>query len=224
MSAAPIGAALLASVQQGGAVPNLDLERSCWRDDYRSVAGIDEAGRGALAGPIVAAAVVLPPGSRFTPRLREINDSKQLSEPVRDRLADVIRAVAVSWSIGYASAEEIDEVGIARANRLCMERALADLNCTPDFALLDALTCEISIPQVGLIDGDAVSLSIAAASILAKTERDRFMRQMHESDTRYRFDRHVGYGTVLHLEALRRHGPCALHRRSFRGVLSGELE
>ena len=203
---------------------NLDWERSCWRDDYRVVAGIDEAGRGALAGPIVAAAVVLPPGVRLTARTREINDSKQLPEPRRNRLADLIRAVAVSWAVGYASADEIDELGISRANRLCMERALEQLDCLPDFALLDAITCELTIPQVGLIDGDAISLSVAAASILAKTERDRYMRRIHEEDQRYHFNRHVGYGTPIHLQALRTYGPCSIHRRSFRGVLTGAGE
>jgi ribonuclease HII len=200
-------------------VANLDWERSCWRDGYRVVAGIDEAGRGALAGPIVAAAVVLPPGLRLTCRIREINDSKQLREPKRDRMAALIRQVAVSWAIGYSTAEEIDDLGISRANRLCMERAVEQLDCAPEFALIDAITCEMTMPQIGLIDGDAISLSVAAASILAKTERDRFMRQMHERDARYRFDRHVGYGTPIHLQALHTHGPCSLHRLSFRGVL-----
>lgn len=198
---------------------NLDWERSCWRDGYRVIAGIDEAGRGALAGPIVAAAVVLPPGLRLTCRIREINDSKQLPAPKRDRMAALIRQVAVSWAIGYSAAEEIDNLGISRANRLCMERAVEQLDCAPEFALIDAITCEMTMPQVGLIDGDAISLSVAAASILAKTERDRFMRQMHERDERYRFDRHVGYGTPIHLQALRTHGPCSLHRLTFRGVL-----
>jgi ribonuclease HII len=200
-------------------VANLDWERSCWRDGYRVIAGIDEAGRGALAGPIVAAAVVLPPGLRLTHRIREINDSKQLPEAKRDRLAELIRQVAVSWAVGYSTADEIDELGISRANRLCMERAVERLTCVPEFALLDAITCEMTVPQVGLIDGDAISLSVAAASILAKTERDRFMRQMHEQDARYQFDRHVGYGTPIHLQALRIHGPCSMHRLTFRGVL-----
>ena len=198
---------------------NLDWERSCWRDGYHVIAGIDEAGRGALAGPIVAAAVVLPPGLRLSPRIREINDSKLLPESKRDRLAELIRQMAVAWAVGYATAAEIDELGISRANRLCMERAVERLNCVPEFALLDAITCEMPMPQVGLIDGDAISISVAAASILAKTERDRFMRQMHQLDERYQFDRHVGYGTPIHLEALRAHGPCALHRLTYRGVL-----
>lgn len=199
---------------------NLDWERCCWRDDYRFVVGLDEAGRGALAGPITAAAVVLPHGLRLSARLRQINDSKLLTEARRDAAAELIKTVCVSWAVGYATAAEIDDFGIARANRLCMERALTGLNCTPDFALIDALTCEFAIPQVGLIDGDARSISIAAASILAKTERDRFMRAAHRVDGRYRFDRHVGYGTELHLAALRRHGPGDLHRLTFRGVLA----
>jgi ribonuclease HII len=205
-------------------VANLDWERACWRDEYRFVAGIDEAGRGALAGPIVAAAVVLPPGLRLTARIREINDSKQLPEAKRDRLADLVRSIATAWSIGQVSATEIDELGISVANRLCMERVVAGLGIEPDFALLDAFTCDLPVPQMGLIDGDAISLSIAGASILAKTERDRIMRAAHEQDCRYHFDRHVGYGTALHLDALRSHGPCHLHRLTFRGVRTDTSE
>ena len=165
-------------------MPNLEWERTCWRDDYRFVVGVDEAGRGALAGPITAAAVILPPNLRMSARLRAINDSKLLTESRRDQLAVMIKSVCISWSVGSASAAEIDDLGLARANRLCMERALDDLGCYPDFALIDALTCEVDIPQIGLIDGDARSVSIAAASILAKTERDRYMRALHDRDDR----------------------------------------
>jgi ribonuclease HII len=203
---------------------NLNWERTCWRDDYRLVVGIDEAGRGALAGPIVAAAVIMPPTLRLTAQIREINDSKQLPEQKRERLAVLIRSVAVTCATGQATAQEIDELGIARANRICMERAVEKLDFVPDFALIDALTCEFDLPQIGLIDGDAISVSIAAASILAKTERDRFMRELHSRDDRYRFDRHVGYGTALHLSALRIYGPCAVHRLSFHGVLPDRVE
>jgi ribonuclease HII len=203
---------------------NLNWERACWRDDYRLVVGIDEVGRGALAGPIVAAAVIMPPTLRLTAQIREINDSKQLPEQKRERLAVLIRSVAVTCATGQATAQEIDELGIARANRVCMERAVEKLDFVPDFALIDALTCEFDLPQIGLIDGDAISVSIAAASILAKTERDRFMRELHSRDDRYRFDRHVGYGTALHLTALRTYGPCAVHRLSFHGVLTDRVE
>jgi ribonuclease HII len=203
---------------------NLNWERACWRDDYRLVVGIDEVGRGALAGPIVAAAVIMPPTLRLTAQIREINDSKQLPEQKRERLAVLIRSVAVTCATGQATAQEIDELGIARANRICMERAVEKLDFVPDFALIDALTCEFDLPQIGLIDGDAISVSIAAASILAKTERDRFMRELHSRDDRYRFDRHVGYGTALHLTALRTYGPCAVHRLSFHGVLPDRVE
>jgi ribonuclease HII len=203
---------------------NLNWERTCWRDDYRLVVGIDEAGRGALAGPIVAAAVIMPPTLRLTAQIREINDSKQLPEQKRERLAVLIRSVAVTCATGQATAQEIDELGIARANRICMERAVEKLDFVPDFALIDALTCEFDLPQIGLIDGDAISVSIAAASILAKTERDRYMRELHSRDDRYRFDRHVGYGTALHLSALRIYGPCAVHRLSFHGVLPDRVE
>jgi ribonuclease HII len=203
-------------------VADLAWERRCWRDNYHYVVGIDEAGRGALAGPIVAAAVILPRHSRMTARLREINDSKLLPESKRLRLAALIRSIAVSYAVGYATANEIDTFGIARANRLCMERAVGGLENVPDFALIDALTCELGIPQIGLIDGDAISTSVAAASILAKTERDRYMRELHLGDDRYGFHRHVGYGTKSHLAALRAYGPCAVHRLTFHGVLQDD--
>ena len=201
-------------------MPDFHWERRCWTDGYQFVAGVDEAGRGALAGPIVAAAVVFCNGTRLTRKLAAIDDSKVLSAHVRETLASMIRASASAWAVGAVSADEIDRLGLSRANRLAMEIALDRLSLAPDFVLLDAITCEVPEPQSGLIDGDAISTSIAAASILAKTERDRMMHSAHNDDARYHFDRHVGYGTPLHLAALRTHGPCALHRRSFRGVLT----
>jgi ribonuclease HII len=199
---------------------DLRWERRCWNDGYQAVAGVDEAGRGALAGPIVAAAVVFPPGTSRRGALRDINDSKLLTPSQRTSAAGTIRRLAICWSVAAVDARTIDEIGIARANRMAMELAVEDLGTFIEFVLLDALTCELPIPQLGLIDGDALSLSIAAASILAKTERDRMMHELHAIHGCYGFDRHVGYGTPLHLEALRLHGPCDAHRRTFRGVLA----
>ena len=203
---------------------HLDWERSCWQDGYQFVAGVDEAGRGALAGPVCAAAVVLPCDAELPDVALLINDSKQLSERKRTEMAEIVRDIALCWGVAYVDAHVIDEIGISRANRLAMEMAVALLTFQPDIVLLDALTCDIGAPQIGLIDGDAISLSIAAASILAKTERDLLMRNHHRIDHRYHFDRHVGYGTTLHLAALREHGPSAMHRKTFRGVLSGPGE
>ena len=199
---------------------HLDWEQTCWHDGYRFVAGVDEAGRGALAGPIVAAAVILPCDSTLPEAAFQINDSKQLSQRKRFELAEIIRDVALCWGVAFIDANVIDEIGLSRANRLAMELAVDKLSCQADIVLLDALTCELAAPQIGLIDGDAISLSIAAASILAKTERDAFMRDHHKIDDRYRFDRHVGYGTSLHIAALREHGPSPLHRLTFRGVVN----
>jgi ribonuclease HII len=199
---------------------DLRWERHCWSDGYQAVAGIDEAGRGALAGPIVAAAVVFPAGTTRRGALKGIDDSKLLSASQRTVAADAVRSFAKCWSVAAVGADAIDEIGLARANRLAMELAVEGLGTDIEFALLDALTCELPVPQLGLIDGDALSLSIAAASILAKTERDRMMHEFHAIYDCYGFDRHVGYGTALHLEALRVHGPCEIHRRTFRGVLA----
>ncbi|MDQ2683320.1 MAG: ribonuclease HII [Chloroflexota bacterium] len=201
---------------------DLFWERACWKDGYSCVAGIDEAGRGALAGPIVAAAVILKPGTRLAKRLSEIDDSKRLPADVRNRLATYIRATALAWSVAEVSAAEIDTVGMARANRLCIERTIERLGTAAEILLIDALTCEAELPQIGLIDGDALSTSIAAASILAKTARDELMHQLHSEFTQYGFDRHVGYGTAYHLDALRQHGPCSHHRLSFAGVQPSE--
>jgi len=198
---------------------DLSWERRCWNDGYRVVAGIDEAGRGALAGPIVAAAVVFPAHTARRGALKSIDDSKVLSRKQRSAAAVTIFRSAMCWAVASIDATTIDEIGIARANRLAMEQAIRQLSADVEFALIDALICDLSMPQVGLIDGDALSLSIAAASILAKTERDRMMMDVHHLHGAYGFDRHVGYGTAVHLHALRVHGPCDLHRRTFRGVL-----
>ena len=195
-----------------------DWEHGWWSAGYRSVCGVDEVGRGALAGPLVAAAVQLGIGSTSSTLLEPVADSKTLDRPTREALSAVILDAAEAVGIGEVSAFEIDEIGLGAANRLAMFRAVAALAVEPDMLLLDAMTIDVGIPQVGLIDGDARCLSIAAASIVAKVYRDRLMVGLAETFGDYGFHLHVGYGTPAHLRALDEHGPCAAHRRSFAPV------
>jgi len=198
----------------------LKHERVLWQAGFELIAGVDEVGRGALAGPLVAAAVVLP--SEFTrtaerhPDVHRIRDSKLLAPETRSNLVPVICEIAAAVAIGVVEADELDQVGLAAANRLAMERAVERLPVHPSALLLDAMTIDLGLPQIGLIDGDAISLSIAAASIVAKVTRDRIMDECHVVDVRYGFESHKGYGTKSHIAALRDHGPCWCHRRSFR--------
>ena len=196
--------------------PDLRLEQALWRQGVRWVAGIDEAGRGALAGPVAAAAVILPPEVDEAV-LDGVFDSKQLSPRRREMAAEAVRKVALAWAVGFASAGEIDRWGILPATRLAVRRALAQLSTSPEFLLLDYLLLpEVGLPQTALPKGDAQVLSIAAASVLAKTLRDALMREMDERYPGYGFAQHKGYGTQKHREALRRLGPSPIHRRSFR--------
>ncbi len=182
---------------------------------FTCIAGLDEAGRGPLAGPVVAAAVVLP-GGLLIPGL---TDSKQVTEEERERLFEVIREQAVCYGIGIADEQTIDEVNILQATIIAMERALAPLNPRPDYLLLDAITLpRIPLPQNSLVKGDCRSHSISAASILAKVTRDRLMLELHEKYPQYNFRKHKGYGTSEHLALLREHGPCDAHRRTFNPV------
>jgi ribonuclease HII len=207
-------------------VPNLHFELAFWRDGYRYIAGLDEVGRGAWAGPVVAAAVILPEvGARtarawaHSTRLRPIarvNDSKQLTALLREHLFEPIRACALGCATAAATHEEIDELGIVRASHLAMRRALEALAIVPDALLIDALVLpELEMPQQGIVHGDTISLSIAAASILAKVTRDRFMCELDAAVPGYNFARHKGYGTAQHSAALRACGPSPVHRRSF---------
>jgi len=175
---------------------------------------VDEAGRGAWFGPVFAAAVILD----FNQDWQGVRDSKQLTPAQRETLARRIEQQAAGWAVGHASAEEIDRLNIVGATCLAIQRAIRQLPLAPDFLLVDALRLDVPIAQRALIGGDARSLSIAAASILAKVHRDRVCLGMHERWPLYRFDAHKGYPTPLHLEALRRHGPCEQHRRSFAPV------
>lgn len=176
------------------------------------VCGIDEAGRGPLAGPVVAAAVILDP-SRPLPG---IDDSKKLSAVKRERLAPLIREQALCWAVAEASVEEIDRLNILQATLLAMQRAVAALSLRPERALVDGNRCpRLDIPVAAIVKGDGQIASIAAASILAKTARDAGMRVLHQDYPHYGFDRHMGYPTAAHFAALKQHGPSPAHRRSF---------
>ena len=198
----------------------LSFETEFWRAGYKHVAGADEVGRGAWAGPVVATAVILPADARvLEPLLGAVDDSKKLAPRTRERLFDVIHSHAVAIGVGNASAEEIDAVGIAQANRLALARAIGHLSVQPDCVLLDFFTLpQLQLPQRGVLHGDALSLTIAAASIIAKVTRDRWMAEQDDSHPGYDFTRHKGYGTAMHRAALAALGPCALHRRSFAPV------
>jgi ribonuclease HII len=197
-------------------MPDDALESALRARGLTKVAGVDEAGRGPLAGPVSAAAVLLPPGWRCP----GLDDSKKLTAAKRERLFEVITADAsVVWSLAYAEPEEIDRINILRATHAAMARAVKGLAVAVDHCLIDGLRVrDFPWPHDGIVKGDGKSLSIAAASIIAKVTRDRVMHQFAVEFPEYGFERHMGYGTKAHLEALRLHGPCRLHRRSFQPV------
>lgn len=199
----------------------LVLEEEFWSRGLRHVAGVDEAGRGPLAGPVVAAAVVLPPGEF----IEGADDSKRLTAPVRERLAEEIRRRALACGVGAASTREIDRLNILRATHLAMRRAVARLGIEPDHLLVDGLpVAELGEAQTAVVEGDHRVHSIACASILAKVTRDRLMRRLALRYPGYGWERNAGYGTREHREALERLGPTPHHRRSFAPVqLSFEL-
>ncbi|MBH0181241.1 MAG: ribonuclease HII [Nitrospira sp.] len=195
--------------------PADEFEQEARRCGYRRIAGLDEAGRGPLAGPVVAAAVILP----VHVRLVGVDDSKQLSEAERERLYPAILEKAVGVGIGVADPGEIDTLNILEATRLAMRRAIENLVPLPDYLLTDAVILpDIRIPLRPIIKGDALSLSIAAASIIAKVTRDRLMAAYHERFPQYNFLSHKGYGTAEHLQRLAQFGPCSIHRRTFAPV------
>lgn len=199
--------------------PTLDWERWLWQRGYRLVAGVDEVGRGALAGPLVAAAVVLPPDSPLPAELAALRDSKSLPPAEREGLAAVIADCALAVGVAEVPAALIDAVGIAAAGQLALARAVSALPVAPQALLTDAFRIRAATqPQLALVQADARCVSVAAASVIAKVHRDRLMRALHLDYPAYGFDRHKGYGTAAHQAALRRHGPCALHRRSFAPV------
>jgi len=193
----------------------LAFETLARRRGFRAVAGVDEAGRGPLAGPVVAAAVILPEGLE----LPGVNDSKQLSPSRRDELFDVIQAVAVAVGVGIADPGAIDRLNILQATLAAMGQAIAGLSTSPDFLLVDGISSvPLTIPQQTIKQGDARSLSIAAASIVAKVTRDRLMVEYDRLYPGYGFAGHKGYGSAAHRAAIERLGPCPIHRRTFRGV------
>jgi ribonuclease HII len=196
--------------------PTLDFELALWAQGVDWVAGLDEAGRGAWCGPVCAGAVTLPQDLAVLQRLSGVRDSKQMSVKARSVWAERIRSEAVGWGVGFASNEEIDAIGILPATRLAMERALAGCDIRPEHLLIDAVRLPgVATPQTSLVKGDVRVLSIAAASVLAKTARDAVMIELDGLYPGYGFARHKGYGTKIHQEALLRLGPCAVHRRSF---------
>ena len=203
--------------------PDLRFERRFWNGGCARVAGMDEAGRGALAGPIAVGAVLLPPAyllARKGPSLkalRGVRDSKQMTPGERELAAERIRAHAAAWGVGFASSEEIDACGIVAAGRLAAMRAVEGLGLYPDALLTDFRLelPELDIPQAALVKGDVRCLSIAAASVLAKTARDALMRELDVQVPGYGFAQHKGYGTLLHRAAILRMGFSSIHRRSF---------
>ena len=188
------------------------LENARYSDDIQCICGVDEAGRGPLAGPVYAAAVILPRGLV----IEGLNDSKKLTEKRREALYDVIVAQALAYGIGSADEKEIDEINILQATFLAMRRAISQLSIRPDLALIDGnRDSDFGVPAETVIGGDGKSANIAAASILAKVTRDRVMLDYAAMYPQYGFDVHKGYGTKRHYEALREFGPCPIHRQSF---------
>lgn len=190
----------------------LEFEKEALAKGYKSVCGVDEAGRGPLAGPVCAAAVILPEGVI----IEGVNDSKKLSEKKRESLFDVIREQALSYSIAYATVDEIEEINILNATMLAMRRAIDGLEINADYAMIDGNKIPpIDIDAECIVKGDAKSMSIACASILAKVSRDRLLYKYAEEYPMYGFDKHKGYGTKVHREAILKYGPCPYHRKSF---------
>jgi ribonuclease HII len=195
----------------------LVFEEQAWGTGFKFVAGIDEVGRGCLAGPVVAGACILDP----TKELPEgLNDSKQVSAKQRQEIAAELKEICVAYAIGSVTPEDIDRINILEATKMAMRLAIADLSPGADFLLIDALVLKgVGLPQKSIIKGDSISASIAAASILAKTFRDDLMHAYESEYPEYGFSEHVGYATKRHLDALKDHGPCPIHRKTFRGVL-----
>ena len=189
-----------------------ELENELYAQGYSLLCGVDEAGRGPLAGPVCAAAVILPAGLEIP----GLNDSKKLSEKQREALFEPIKAAAKAYGIAFASVEEIENLNILNATFLAMNRAISQLYPQPDLALIDGnRNTGITVPSRCVVKGDSRCADIAAASVLAKVSRDRYMLEMAEKFPEYGFERHKGYGTKLHYAAIREYGPCPIHRLSF---------
>ena len=197
-------------------MPTLVEEMRLWQKGYPHVAGLDEAGRGALAGPVVAAAVIVPPQSERTGVWGQVTDSKMLSPQERSELYEEICAQALAWSIGAVGASQIDQIGIGIATRQAMLAAIAQLAIPATYSLIDWVHLPQSpLPQESFTKADQRIVSVAAASIIAKVHRDRLLVALHQVYPCYGFDRHKGYGTAAHRAAIAQHGPCSEHRHSF---------
>jgi ribonuclease HII len=206
----------LAVMSKGGCFPTLEFEDELWKGGFTQIAGIDEAGRGAWAGPVSVGVVILPPDPSLLHTLKGVRDSKLMTPLSRQAWAPLIRLAALAWGVGFASAEEIDSMGILPATRLAAKRALAELTTKADYLLTDYLIfSDLELPQTALVKGDQRSLSVAAASVLAKTARDARMVEFDIEFPGYCFARHKGYGTRIHQEAIKDLGLCRLHRKSF---------
>lgn len=194
----------------------LEYEQNAINKGFTAVCGVDEAGRGPLAGPVCAAAVILPENTI----IEGVNDSKKLTEKKRASLFDVIKSTALSYCIAYASVEEIESMNILNATMLAMKRAVEGLDIKADYAMIDGNRLpDLNIEGECIVKGDAKSMSIACASILAKVSRDRLLYEYAKEYPQYHFEKHKGYGTKVHIEALKEYGPCPYHRMSFLGKI-----
>lgn len=194
-------------------MPDYEFEKAAVNSGFSCICGVDEAGRGPLAGPVCAAAVILPEGAV----IEGLDDSKKLTEKKREKLYDIIKETAVAYSVAYGTLEEIESVNILEATYLAMNRAIEGLNVKPDFALIDGnrVPRGINIPCETIVKGDSKSMSVAAASVLAKVTRDRLMLEYDKKYPEYNFKKHKGYGTKEHTELIKQYGPCEIHRLSF---------
>ena len=194
-------------------MPDYEFEKAAVNSGFSCICGVDEAGRGTLAGPVCAAAVILPEGAV----IEGLDDSKKLTEKKREKLYDIIKETAVAYSVAYGTLEEIESVNILEATYLAMNRAIEGLSVKPDFALIDGnrVPRGIKIPCETIVKGDSKSMSVAAASVLAKVTRDRLMLEYDKKYPEYNFKKHKGYGTKEHTELIKQYGPCEIHRLSF---------
>lgn len=195
--------------------PNLNEEKKLWKKGYKKIAGIDEAGRGPLAGPVVAAAVVFKKKSKIS--LFGVKDSKKLNAEKREEIYSVLKKDKnINWSVAKVSDKIIDKINILEATKLAMKKAIEKLEIKPDYLILDGKTkVNTSVPQKTIVNGDNKVFSCAAASIIAKVTRDRLMVKLHKKYPEYGFEKHKGYGTKLHKKKLKKYGPCKIHRKSF---------
>ena len=194
-------------------MPDYEFEKAAVNSGFSCICGVDEAGRGPLAGPVCAAAVILPEGAV----IEGLDDSKKLTEKKREKLYDIIKETAVAYSVAYGTLEEIESVNILEATYLAMNRAIEGLSVKPDFALIDGnrVPRGIKIPCETIVKGDSKSMSVAAASVLAKVTRDRLMLEYDKKYPEYNFKKHKGYGTMEQTELIKQYGPCEIHRLSF---------